>query len=143
LHEKNYRLTFVLWFFHNSIRFKVNKDWIREFARIPFFFVFSSGTLFFRLKLCLRLYFGCLKKRFNPQFSKVKNKNKLIRLRKDLFFRSYIKKTLYLCPNFGGAFSIREKHKKGNRVKIPDSLAAVSSESITNYEFLRDKRNNT
>ncbi len=30
---------FAMWFFHNSIRFKVNKDWIREFVRIPFFFV--------------------------------------------------------------------------------------------------------
>jgi hypothetical protein len=29
---------FAEWFFHNSIRFKVNKDWIREFVRIPFFF---------------------------------------------------------------------------------------------------------
>jgi hypothetical protein len=37
------RSIFAEWFFHNSIRFKVNKDWIREFVRIPFFF----ATFFF------------------------------------------------------------------------------------------------
>jgi hypothetical protein len=35
---------FALWFFHNSIRFKVNKDWIREFVRIPFFFFNNAVT---------------------------------------------------------------------------------------------------
>ena len=33
---------FALWFFHNSIRFKVNKDWIREFVRIPSFIFYMS-----------------------------------------------------------------------------------------------------
>ena len=34
-----------MWFFHNSIRFKVNKDWIREFVRIPssFFIIDALG----------------------------------------------------------------------------------------------------
>jgi hypothetical protein len=37
LAEYEWRRIFAVWFFHNSIRFKVNKDWIREFGRIPSF----------------------------------------------------------------------------------------------------------